>query len=100
MKLIGVARATHAMNCEVCAGDIEYVGKRPHQQSGKYRVNEIDEEKLSRVLKRNIEFLAFDDQPLSIKSYSSSEASMVSNAFLSVGGWSLTAFQIICPSTR
>jgi hypothetical protein len=57
VELIGVARATHAMNCGVCAGRIEHVGKRPHQQSGKYRVNENDEEKLSRVLKRNIEFL-------------------------------------------
>jgi hypothetical protein len=45
VELIGVARATHAMNCGVCAGDIEHVGKRRHQQSGKYRVNENDEEK-------------------------------------------------------
>jgi len=38
------------MNCGVCAGRIEYVGKRRHQQSGKYRVNENDEEKLSRAI--------------------------------------------------
>jgi hypothetical protein len=42
-----VSRATHAIICRDSGGQFENLGKQPLQQSGKYRVNEIDEEKFS-----------------------------------------------------
>jgi hypothetical protein len=45
-----VARAIHARNRCVCFGHIENVGKQALEQSGKYPVNEIDEEIFRRAL--------------------------------------------------
>jgi hypothetical protein len=39
-----VSGATHARICGFCGEHFENVGKQPLQQSGKYRVNENDEE--------------------------------------------------------
>jgi hypothetical protein len=44
-----VSRATHAIICLDGADHFENVGKQPLQQSGKYRVNEIDEENFRRA---------------------------------------------------
>jgi hypothetical protein len=47
----------HARNRCVCFGHIENVGKQALEQSGKYPVNEIDEEIFRRAGKRRLPWL-------------------------------------------
>jgi hypothetical protein len=44
-----VSWATHARICGFCGEHFENVGKQPLRQSGKYRVNENDEENFASI---------------------------------------------------
>jgi hypothetical protein len=48
-ELIGVARGIQARAAAISRGAIENVGKSHAHESGKHRVNEIDEEILRRI---------------------------------------------------